>query len=147
MFELGAHGFDVGVQGTVVDKLDEFFDPGDPTAIDVELGELRRPELAGTAYLGWSFGPVYVRWQSLYMDKQTLQDVEIDTVEIDFGANGFSDDFWSHDLSASWDVNDEIQVYGGVNNITDEIPFLTESAYPVGPRGTYFFFGVNYIMQ
>ncbi|MDX1405275.1 MAG: TonB-dependent receptor [Woeseiaceae bacterium] len=146
VFELGASTFDVGVQGTVVNKLDEFFDPGDPTAIDDELGELRRPELAGTAYLGWSFGPVYVRWQSLYMDKQTLADVEIDTVAIRFGANGFSDDFWSHDLSANWDFNDNLRFYGGINNITDEIPFLTETAYPVGPRGRYFFLGANYSM-
>lgn len=146
-FEIGANSFDIGVQGTKVEKLDEFFDPGDPTAIDDELGELRRPELSGTATLSWSLGPFIARWQSLYMEKQTLADVEIDTVAIDFGANGFSDDFWAHDLSAAWDVNDSLQVYGGVNNITDEIPFLTESAYPVGPRGRYFFLGLNYIMN
>ncbi len=145
-FDIGASGFDVGVQGTLVDTLDEFFDPGDPNAIDNELGELRRPELAGTAHLGWAFGPLYVQWRSLYMDRQTLQDVNIDTVDIEFGPNGFSDDFWSHDLSASWDVNDNLRIFGGISNITDEIPFLTEWAYPVGPRGQYFFLGVNYIM-
>ena len=146
-FEIGANSFEIGVQGTTVNKLDEFFDPGDPTAIDPELGELRRPELAGSINLAWGLGPFTARWLSLYQDSQTLSDVEIETVSFEFGPNGFSGDFWSHDLSAAWDFNDNLRIFGGVNNITDEIPFLTESAYPVGPRGRYFFLGVNYVIQ
>ena len=76
-----------------------------------------------------------------------MNDVEIQTALLDFGLSGFADDFWSHDLSVSWDVNDSIRVFGGVNNVTDEIPFLTEIAYPVGPRGRYFFAGLNYVMN
>ncbi len=146
-FEVGEHGFDVGVQGTKVEKLDEFFDPGDPTAVDPELGELRRPELSGAAHLGWTFGPLYARWTSLYQDSQALADVEIETSSFTFGPAGFSDDFWSHDLSVSYDWNDSVRVFGGINNVTDEIPFLTEWAYPVSPRGRYFFVGLNYVMQ
>lgn len=146
VFELGASTFDLGLQGSKVSELDRFFDPGDPTAVDPELEELRRPELSGTLYAGWGLGPIYVRWTSLYMDSQGLADVEIESASFEFGPRGFSDDFWSHDLSASWDINDQIRVFGGINNITDEIPFLTEWAYPVGPRGQYFFLGLNYAM-
>ena len=146
-FEIGASSFDLGVQGSNVDKLDFFFDPGDPTAVDPELGELRRPELSGNVSLGWGLGPFYARWTSLYQDSQGLADVEIETASFIFGPAGFSDDFWAHDLSVSWDMNDDLRVYGGVNNVTDEIPFLTESAYPVGPRGRYFFVGLNYVMN
>ena len=146
-FEIGASSFDLGVQGSNVDKLDFFFDPGDPTAVDPELGELRRPELSGNVSLGWGLGPFYARWTSLYQDSQGLADVEIETASFIYGPAGFSDDFWAHDLSVSWDMNDDLRVYGGVNNVTDEIPFLTESAYPVGPRGRYFFVGLNYVMN
>ena len=146
-FELGASSFEVGVQGTKVDHFDRFFDPIDPTVVDPELGELRRPELSGTAHLSWGLGPFYAQWQSLYQDGQALADVEIQTALLDFGLAGFADDFWSHDLSVSLDVNDALQVFGGVNNVTDEIPFITELAYPVGPRGRYFFLGLNYAVQ
>ena len=146
-FEIGASSFDVGVQGTVVDELNNFFDPADPTIVNPELGELRRPELSGTASLTWGWGSVYAQWVSLYMDKQGLQDVEIETSAVEYGPTGFSDDFWSHDLSVAWDYNDNLRIFGGINNISDEIPFLTEAAYPVGPRGRYFFLGVNYVMQ
>ena len=146
IFELAESTFDLGLQASKVYELDRFFDPGDPTAVDPELGELRRPELSGTVYAGWGFGPVYVRWSALYMDSQGLDDVEIETASFEFGPRGFSGDFWSHDLSASWDINDQMRVFGGINNLTDEIPFLTESAYPVGPRGQYFFLGLNYSM-
>jgi outer membrane receptor protein involved in Fe transport len=146
VFELGASAFDLGLQGSKVNEIDRFFDPGDPTIVDPELGEIRRPELSGTLYAGWGFGSVYVRWSTLYMDSQGLGDVDIETAEFEYGPAGFSDDFWSHDLSASWDINDQIRVFGGINNLTDEIPFLTEWAYPVGPRGTYFFLGLNYAM-
>ncbi len=146
-FEIGANALDVGVQGSKVDKLDFFFDPGDPTAVDPELGELRRPELSGSAYVGWGFGDVYLRWTSLYQDAQGLADVEVETASFIYGPAGFSDDHWQHDLSASWEFSDTLRFYGGINNLTDEIPFLTETAYPVNPRGRYVFVGVNYTMR
>jgi len=34
-------------------------------------------------------------------------------------------------------------VYGGVQNLTDEEPFMTQPSFPTSPRGTYFFFGVT----
>ena len=146
-FELAANSVVVGVQGTKVDHFDRFFDPINPSAVDPELGELRRPELSGMAYVSWALGPVLARWQSLYQDSQALNDVEIETAILDFGPAGFADEFWSHDLSVSWDVNDGLRIFGGVNNVTDEIPFITEIAYPVGPRGRYFFLGLNYVMN
>lgn len=146
-FELGANAFSVSVMGSKIEKLDEFFDPGDPTVVDPELGELRRPELTGNIRLNWGLGPFGVNWTSLYQDQQALSLVEIETSSFNYGPAGFADEFWSHDLSASWDVRDNIRIFGGVNNVTDETPFLTESAYPVGPRGRYFFVGLNYVMN
>jgi len=146
-FELGASSFTVGAQGTKVNEIDEFFDPSDPTIVDPELGELRRPELSYTAYLNWGLGPFFVQWTSLYQDKQALNRVEIETAVFQFGPAGFSDDFWAHNLTASWDFSESVRIFGGINNVTDEEPFITETAYPVGPQGTYFFLGLNWTMQ
>jgi outer membrane receptor protein involved in Fe transport len=146
-FDIGQHGFNISLLGSKMDELNEFFDPGDPTAVDPELGELRRPELSGKVALAWQFGNVSAFWTSLYQDSQALQDVEIETAAFQFGPAGFSDDFWSHDLNVSWDMRDNLRIYGGVNNVTDENPFFTEVAYPVGPRGRYFFAGVNFAVN
>jgi outer membrane receptor protein involved in Fe transport len=143
-FELGASAFNLGVMGSKIDKLDEFFDPGDPTIVDPELGEIRRPELSGNIRLSWGLGPFAAHWTSLYQDSQALGRVDIESAAFEYGPAGFADEFWSHDLNASWDLRDNLRFFGGVNNVTDEEPFLTESAYPVGPRGRYFFAGVNY---
>ena len=47
-----------------------------------------------------------------------------------------------HDFNISYDFNDNLQVYGGVNNVTDRKPFLGSLVRPVSPRGRYFFLGV-----
>ena len=146
-FEIGANQFNVSVLGSHMDKLDEFFDPGDPSAVDPELKELRRPELSGKVHLSWALGDVSVFWTSLFQGEQGLSNVEVETAAFEYGPAGFADDFWSHDLNVSWDVRDNLRLYGGVNNVTDESPFLTEVAYPVGPRGHYFFIGANSAMR
>jgi len=37
-------------------------------------------------------------------------------------------------------------VFGGVNNLADNSPFITQEAWPTGPRGRTFFLGVNYTL-
>ena len=131
------------VSGTYMDKLDEFFDPGDPTAVDPELGELQRPELAGSIALNVGRDQWALNWQTQYMDEQALRDVEIETVQQQYGPAGISDEIYIHNLNFSWDFNDSYRVYGGVNNLSDEEPFITERAFPVNPIGRFFFVGLN----
>jgi len=145
LFALGEHEFLAGVSGTWVDKLDYFFDPSDSSAVDPELGELGRPEWAGTARLEWQRGPYMLGWQTLYMDEQGLRSVEIEEYRVDYGPAGIEDEFYSHDLYFGFDFTDAVQIYGGINNVTDEEPFKTEQAYPVSPLGRYFFLGVSYV--
>ena len=73
--------------------------------------------------------------------------MSVETAAFEFGPAGFADEFWSHDISVSWDFRDNIRIFGGINNVTDEIPFRTDAAYPVGPRGQYLYLGVNYAMN
>jgi outer membrane receptor protein involved in Fe transport len=50
---------------------------------------------------------------------------------------------WVHDINASYSIDSNIQLYGGVNNLTNEMPFITNYAYPVSAKGRYLFLGVN----
>ncbi|MEZ5983306.1 MAG: TonB-dependent receptor [Parvularculaceae bacterium] len=49
----------------------------------------------------------------------------------------------NHDVQISYDLNDNFQVYGGVNNIGDRLPDPTFFNTPSGPVGRYFYFGVE----
>ena len=145
-FSHGANDFNVTLNGTWMERLNQFFDPGDPTAIDPELGELQRPEFAGNAYFNYSRGPFSFGWQTQFQDNQALRSVEIETFETQFGDAGISDTVFIHDLNVSYDIDERIQVFGGVNNVLDREPFITENAFPVSPLGRYFFAGARFRM-
>ncbi len=146
-FEVGAGDLELGIAGTKMQKLDRFFDPGNPSAVDPELGELQRPEWAGNFTAEFATGPIAVAYKMQYMDEQALRAVEIETVDSLYGPAGIADETFIHDISFRFDVSDRYRIYGGVNNIGDETPFLTEFAFPVSPVGRFFFLGVNYMTQ
>ena len=135
--------FSVLFQGSWMRKLDNFFDPGDPTNNDPELGELQRPELSGNASLVYRRGPLQMTWQTQYQGVQGLRAVEIETVDTIYGPAGLTDRVFIHDLNVSYDVQDNVLLYGGVNNVLDRDPFVTEQSFPVSPLGRYFFIGAR----
>ncbi len=146
-FELGAHGFDITVQGTKVDEINDFENPLDLSFANPELIEINRPEFAGNVFLNWNYGDLRVGWQSQFMDEMLFGGIEVETAETLYGRSVFQEANWQHDLSASYVLNDETMIYGGIKNVTDEQPFITENAFPYSPRGTFFFVGVDYSMQ
>lgn len=146
-FEVGAHGFDVTVQGTHVDEINDFENPLDPSFANPELGELNRPEFAGNVFLNWTWGDLQVGWQAQYLDEMLFGNVEIEEVEPLYGPSVIQDAMWQHDLSANYLINDDVMIYGGIKNVTDEQPFFTENAFPASPRGTFFFLGIDWQVQ
>ena len=145
-FDIGAHGFEVSVSGTEVRSLDFFTNPLDLAEVNPELGEAYRPELAGNVFLGWTWGDLSVGWQSQYLGEMLLgtNRVEIETAETLFGRSVFLEETWIHDLNARYAVNDKLTVYGGVNNLTQTSPFISENAFPATPRGRMIFLGGTY---
>jgi outer membrane receptor protein involved in Fe transport len=150
-FNVSDFDFTFNASGTWVDKLNNFFDPSDPNLVDPELGELQRPEWAGRASLTADYNRFSLTWSTTFLDSQGLRSVEIETVG-DTGAdtfsteNGIASNTFIHDITFSYDVSDIVDIYGGVNNVFNRKPFVTEQAYPVSPVGTLFFLGVNVSM-
>lgn len=143
-WSIGENDFNVTLNGTWNERLNNFFNPSDPDAVDPELGELQRPEFSANAFLNYRRGPFSIGWQTQFQSEQALRSVEIETVDELFGPTGIADAVFIHDLNVSYDVSDEIQVYGGVNNVLDRNPFITEQAFPVSPLGRYFFAGARF---
>jgi len=144
-FDLGAHNFEVTVTGTEVKSNNNYTNPLDLTEVDPELGEILRPEQAGNIFLGWNWGDLSVGWQSQYLGEMLLGvRAEIETAESLYGPSIFLDETWIHDLNARYIVNDELTVYGGINNVTQTSPFISENAFPATPRGRMIFLGGTY---
>jgi iron complex outermembrane recepter protein len=126
------------LSGTYVDKLEFFTSPNDPSALDSDLGEAQNPELALSSSVTWTRGALSLTWQSFWQDEQYFQGVEAES-PAGFAEPNRDDSFWSHDISAAYDFSDSFTLRGGVNNVTDERPFLAEAAYPVSAVGRSFF--------
>ena len=146
-FEYEGNEIAMRLGGTKVDKIDQFFNPLEPDEADNELGEIRRPEWAGNFNLSWTVGDLAVGWQTQYQGEQLLGFVEIDTAQARYGDAVFMDEVFVHDINFNFQATDEIMFYGGINNITEEEPFITSRSIPASVRGRYFFLGVNFTLE
>ncbi len=153
-FDWAENTFGMRLVGSYQNKLDLFTNPADLTDVNPELKEVQRPELSGNMVLSWERGPAYVGFQTSYQSEQSVDEIEdvesniVDGVEQAFryGNAGFFDETYIFDANARYEFNDQFSLYGGVNNLSDEQPFSTQTAWPVGPRGRFFFIGANYKM-
>ncbi len=145
-FGIGENDFDIRLVGSQQLKLDDFPSVTDPTFIVDDLGTLQVPELSGNLTLSWDRGPVRLGLQTTYQDEQlfagvTNEQIESGTFSLD---NALSDESYVVDIFGSYDWSDRLEFYGGVNNLADEEPFITEEAWPVSARGRFFFIGLRY---
>lgn len=150
-FSVEENDFGISVVGTRQKALDRFFNPTDPADVDVGLEEVQTPKTSGNVELSWSRGEFSMAFQTTYQSRQAYGEVESslglgDNNQIYGTASGFFDSTLIHDINATYEIDEGLVVFGGVNNITDESPFATQEAWPVGPRGRTFFVGANFTM-
>lgn len=135
--------FRLGLSGTRQEQLDFFNNPLDATDVNTALEEIRRPIWAGNANLGVTRGELSLGWNTQYVGRQALGGVEVETIDALFGEAGWAPEMYIHNFNAAYRLSETLRVYGGVNNVFDEFPYVTERAWPTGPRGRFFFFGVE----
>ena len=145
-FSLGDHALGLTVAGSWLDKVDFLSNPVDSSDRDDRKGEFQRPEWAGNIFVDWARGDFTAQWQARYVGEQLLPFPEIENYRSRFGTSVLMDAVWVHDLSARWHVSNTLQIFGGVKNVNDEMPFITDRAYPASARGRYFFVGVDYAL-
>ena len=144
---IGEHRLGLSATASWVDKIDFFFDPTDLTRIDPERGELQRPEWSGRATASYGIGNFDLNYTVTYLGEMALRAVEIETVEAQFGQAGITGETRTHNIGASYSLPDlGLEVFGGINNLSDVKPFITERAYPVSPIGRSFFLGLRWTM-
>ncbi|MCH8536718.1 MAG: TonB-dependent receptor, partial [Alkalimonas sp.] len=142
-FSLGEHNLSARVAGTRMEKLKDFTNPLDINDVDDRLEETRNPKLAGNANLSWEYRDLRVGWQAQYHGKQLLRFARKDTYQSLYGDVVMMPSTVVHNMNASYQFGPELMLYGGVNNVTNEKPFITNYAYPASAAGRTFFVGVN----
>lgn len=144
-FRIGAKTkVNLGLNGNWTEKVNRFFDPGNPNLVNPALREQSVPEFSGVATVNVTRGPLALNYSLQYVDSTAVAGViQIERIQAEFGQAGFAPAYYIQNLSASYDVNDKIGVYAGVNNLTDLYPYAASSAYPVSGIGRALFFGVK----
>jgi len=131
--------------GTRFLKNDETRDVSAPDEITDVLGELSRPEWIVNLNADWRYGDFRIGWNGRYESSQrttgvTNNDIASDPDFVNIRNTGSS---IVHDFTASYYLSDRFEIYGGINNAFEEEPFIGALSRPVGPRGRFFFAGLN----
>ncbi|MFT7246444.1 MAG: iron complex outermembrane receptor protein [Candidatus Azotimanducaceae bacterium] len=146
-FSIDAMGYlKFGLSGTKLLDFDEFQDPIDPSVVVSRKGEFGFPELIVNANASWNLNDLTLSWNGRFEDSQLLnsitnQQISGNPLFVDPSQTG---DSWVHNFAFSYDINESINVNGGVNNAFDQLPYLGSLSRPAGPRGRFGFLAVNY---
>ncbi|MBM4229852.1 MAG: TonB-dependent receptor [Gammaproteobacteria bacterium] len=145
---VGKNVFGVRLVGSQQENLDRFFNPRNPADIDPEVEEIQLPKWNGNLNLTWNRGPIGVGVQMSYQSKQAVAEIQdvrgLYGKKPLYGDAGFFDAVTIFDVNANYEFSESLNLYGGVNNVADEEPYSTQLAWPVGPRGRFFFLGMSY---
>ncbi len=137
---IGKHRLGFDATASWVDRIDIFFDPIDRTRINDELQEFGRPEWSGRGSVSYGIGGLNLAYTLNYFGPMGFRGVEIENLAAQFGPAGIAQEFFVHNLNASYTFQTGLEVFGGINNFTDTKPMATERAYPA------LFLGIRWTM-
>ena len=134
----------------------EFFTVDQANSNDL-LGVIGTPDWVVNFGLNWEYGKWDLGWTGRLEDSAAqFSNGELNDVAIVNGAVVVSDNVgladpsqlftgvgFEHDISVNYEHSESLSLYGGVSNLTDREPFLGNLIRPVGPRGRFFFAGVQ----
>jgi len=139
----GMGDFKFQLVGNYLDRLEFVSSPGAET--DNDLDEQYNPKYSATLDASWTSGAL-----TLAYGINWFSETDRFTRETLAGDPDYSDpryfkvrEKWEHEISVAYDVNDQINLYAGINNILDAKPAFEYSSYPVSAMGRYFYLGAR----
>ena len=103
------------------------------------------PLWQGSLDLTWYRGPLTVNYNYNYFSPTTR--VPLNTLIGDPDYASAKDKYYesrhTQDLQVAIDLRDNFRIYAGINNLTNQKPYLS-TLYPVSPQGRFIFAGVKF---
>ncbi|NVK24359.1 MAG: TonB-dependent receptor [Gammaproteobacteria bacterium] len=136
------------LNGTHFMKHEEVRDVSAPDEVTDVLGTFTRPEWIVNVSADYVLDQLTIGWRGRFEDDQLLPGLELQDIESDpnYISETSTGTAFTHDISVSYDLSEGLEIYGGVNNVLEEEPFLGTLSRPAGPRGRFFYLGLNYDM-
>ena len=135
--------FSLRVIGNYLDSLTTVPTPG---ANPIEnAGTQFAPKYQANTDLTWNTGPLTINYGLSWYDKTSRYALGTIASNPDIVEKKYLyfKERWVHDLYVSYDVGDNFQFYGGINNFTNNKPDTAADDYPVSAVGRFFFFGAK----
>ncbi len=137
----------INAVGTRFLENEEFQDPTDPSVSEDLLGEFAIPKWIVNFNANWFVGKFNFGWNGRFESNQLLNDDSLSNEAIEANPLAFdpfeSGSAFVHDFTAGYDLRDSFRIYGGINNAFDRDPFIGTLSRPAGPRGRFFFLGIQ----
>ncbi|MFC0685030.1 TonB-dependent receptor plug domain-containing protein [Novosphingobium clariflavum] len=137
--------FGARVVGNYLHRLKQVPIPGADAVNEAYVAANVSPKFQVTTDLTWAKGPVSLDWQVNYMSAMYRYDRQTIASNPDVVAPKYLKlkERFTHDLSMTYDIDDQFQVYGGINNMFDQKPALGSMNTPISAVGRYFFLGAR----
>lgn len=129
--------------GNHVDTLERQEDPANPSNINDLLYEGGQPADVLNLEARWVWDRLTLNWQARYWGEFLEITPRLQIENVDNFENAWAGEMWRHDFSGAFELNDQVRIYGGVNNVFEEQPIISDFSYPVGIVGREYFIGVN----
>lgn len=128
-------------------KLQELEKVNLPGAASIsEAGQVFRPEWQANFDAQWQGAKTSLTWRVHYFDETERYSKTITDNNPNITSSKYLqyDRKLTQDLYGSYQFNEQLNVFAGVNNLTDEKPDIGEVFYPVSPLGRYLYAGLNF---
>jgi outer membrane receptor protein involved in Fe transport len=148
-FEPGNLGrFNVGLVGGYLDRLEFVPSAGADTENELDSAAYPAPRYTAVFDLTWMKGPVTLNYGINWHDKTRRVTREQEEANPDYVPEGYIwyQEKWEHELYGSYNFDDRIELYAGINNLFDRKPDIGASGYPISAVGRSFYVGVKALL-
>jgi outer membrane receptor protein involved in Fe transport len=145
-FEPGDFGrFNLHLTGGYLDELKFVPSVGADPENELDSAAYPAPRYTAVFDLNWTKGPVTLNYGINWWDKTRRVTREQEAANPDYVAPEYIwyKARWEHELYASYEFDDQYEIYAGINNLFDTKPDVGAVGYPVSAIGRSFYLGVK----
>jgi iron complex outermembrane receptor protein len=135
-----------GLLGNKLIELERFEFQDRPDEINDEKGEIGDPELQFRITIDYRIDDLQLSWATRYIDRVVTYDVSPNGGSPEDLSPGWVPSLTTHDLTASYRVNDNLFVNGGIRNVFDALPpgYTNDALYDLVGRRAFVGMKVNF---